>query len=240
MGRKKGENSPKNYFDKPEEEAVIEYLYGDPANRDKIFKEKLHKPFVKMVESLIKRYKYMREDISIEDLTNETISHVVNKFDKFKPETGNKAYSYYGTVAVNYLKGQLLKYSINKNRNISYEDISSDLEGDVRYTYEMDFDKKIETFDFIQIIIKELEKELATNLKLKENDRKVGLSVIDLLNNWEEFFIKNNSDEPSEMLKRNVILYYIRETSFLTHNEVRNSLKKFKVFYNLLKRDTYG
>jgi len=237
MGRKKSENSPKNYFDEPEEKAVIEYLYGDPANRDKVFNEKLNKPLNKMIESLIKRYRLMRDDISIDDLKNDTLSFLLTKFSKFDPGENKKAYSYYGTISVNYLKAQLLKYSKNKNRYLSYEDISSDLEENERYTYELDIEEKVETFDFIKVLIDKLQLEIETNEKLKPNDIKVGLAVIDLLENWENFI---DPEGKSNMLERNKILYYIRETSFLTSKEVRNSLKKFKILYQLIKDDVYN
>lgn len=248
MGRKKLENSPKYYFDEPEEQAVREFLTGDPANRDKVFKDVLYQPLLKMIESLIKRYKKMRADISIEDLITDTLSHVVSKFHKFQEtkkvmdENGNivekkyKAYSYFGTVAHNYLKGQLNLSNKNKIRNLSYEDISSDIEENMKYMYEMDFEEKVETFDFIQILIDKLEEEIKVNEKLKPNDIKVGKSVIDLLKNWENFI---DPEDQSNMLNRNKILYYIRETSFLTPKEVRNSLKKFKVLYQLIKSDVY-
>lgn len=240
MGRKKSINSPKNYFDKPEEEAVIEYLKSDSVTRDKIFNEKLYMPLRKMVESIIKRYGFIREDISFEELADETLSHVVYKFDKFIPAKNKKAYSYYGTVAHNYLKAQRIKYSTNKNRYVSYEDISSDLASDSKYGYEMSLETPIETFDFIQVIIDKLSDELLTNEKLKSNDIKVGTSIIDLLKNWEEFLKPEDDDsKKSQILNRNKILYYIRESSFLGHKEVRNSMKKFKVFYNLLKGDMY-
>ena len=224
------------YFDEKEELAVLEYLYGDPENRDKVFNEYLNAPLNKMIESLIKRYRLMREDVSIEDLKNDTLSFLLTKFSKFDPEEGKKAYSYYGTISVNYLKSQLEKYSKQKNRSISYEDISSDLEENEKYMYELSIDEKVETIDFIPMISQKIKDEIANNPKLKPNEKKVGHALVEILDNWESMI--TNTDK-SNILARNKILFAIRESTFLTSKEVRNALKKYKVLYMLLKKSVY-
>ena len=54
-----------------------------------------------------------------------------------KPAKGKKAYSYFGTICKNYLMGQIMKDNRDRNRKISYEDISYSLEQDVKYSYEI-------------------------------------------------------------------------------------------------------
>src|ERR1700753_1070586 len=98
MGRKRKEGSDKNYFGHEEELAVLEYLYGDPEKKNEVYRTKLKYPFEKMVESIIKKYRLYRDDISIEDLAVDTLSFLITKFDKFNPNNNTKAYSYYGTI----------------------------------------------------------------------------------------------------------------------------------------------
>ena len=214
----------------------IIYLYGESSEREKIYNEYHKKPLIKMVESLIKRYRWFIDDNSFEDLRDETFSHVLNKYDKFNPTENKKAYSYYGTVAVNYLKAQRIKHSKGKNRDISYEDISSSLEEDGRYIYEMEIEDKIETYDFIKILVEKLKEEIENNDNLKQNDIKVGWSIIELLQNWESLI---DPDDKTNMASRNRILYQLRESSFLNSKEVRNALKKYKSLYNVIKNDVY-
>jgi len=228
---------PALYFDEREELAVLEFLYGAPENRNKVFNDVLNKPLNTMVESIIKRYRLQREDVSIEDLINDTLSFLLIKFAKYDPEQGKKAYSYYGTVCKHYLISQLHKYSKDKNRNISYEDISSDLEENNKYAYELDIEKKVEIIDFIPMVSKSIKDEIENNHKLKPNDIKVGVSIIEILDNWESMI---DVDDKSNILARNKILYAIRESTFLTAKEVRNSLKKYKIIYEVLKNTTYS
>jgi hypothetical protein len=56
----------------------------------------------------------------------------MTKIDKFKPSKEKKAYSYFGTICKNYLMGQIIKDQKETNRKISYEDISYDLENNLR------------------------------------------------------------------------------------------------------------
>lgn len=224
------------YFDEPEELAVLEYLYGDPANRDKVFREKLNAPLNKMVESLIKRYRLMREDVSIDDLKNDTLSFLLTKFSKFDEKKDTKAYSYFGTICINHLRTELTKYSKRKNKSVSYEDISTDLEGNVKYMYEMNIEEKVETIDFIPMISQGIRNEINNNPKLKVNEKKVGEAIIEILENWETMI--TNKDK-SNILARNKILFAIRESTFLNAKEVRNALKKYKVLYDVLKKSTY-
>ena len=57
--------------------------------------------------------------------------------EKFKPAKGKKAYSYFGTICKNYLMGQIMKDNRDRNRKISYEDISSNLEEREDMSYSM-------------------------------------------------------------------------------------------------------
>jgi len=225
------------YFDEREELAVLDFLYGDPDNRNKVFNEVLNKPLNTMVESIIKRYRLQREDISIEDLIKDTLSFILIKFAKYDPEEGKKAYSYYGTICRNYLISQINKYYKDKNRNISYEDISSDLEENNNYAYELEVEKKTEIIDFIPMVSQSIKDEIEKNHKLKPNDIKVGVSIIEILDNWEKMI---DVDDKSNILARNKILYAIRESTFLTAKEVRNSLKKYKIIYTILKTSIYA
>lgn len=225
------------YFDEREELAVLEYLYGDPENRNKIFNEVLYKPLNIMVESIIKRYRLQRDDIPIEDTINDCLSFLLIKFSKYDHNEGKKAYSYYGTVCKHYLISQLTKSTKDKNRNISYEDISSDLEEDTKYAYEIELEKKVEIIDFIPMVSQSIKDEINNNHKLKSNDIKVGMAIIQILDNWEMMI---SSEDKSNILARNKILLAIRESAFLTAKEVRNSLKKYKTIYELLKSETYS
>ena len=235
MGRKRKNEDNKFYFDVEQEEAVLIFLTSeDNEERQRIFRDVLSKPLNKMAESIIKRYRLMRDDIDIDDLKNDTLSFLITKADKFKPEKNKKAYSYFGTICRNYLKGQLYKYSKNISRYLPYD---SSLDEDDRYSYELEVENKVEAYDFIPMVADRIEEEINNNRKLKPNDLKVGYAIMDLLRNWESFI---EPDDTSNILNRNKVLYYIRETTLLSVKDVRNSLKKFKTLYAIFKNEKQG
>lgn len=239
MGRKRKENNlRKVYFENAEEIAVKEYLLAETQEeKTKIFNAKLREPLRRLIEAIIKTYNLYRTDISMEELEMDTLSFLITKFNKFDPSKNAKAYSYYGTICKHYLMSQLVKFSKNRNRNVSYEDISSEIDDNPNYSYELKETPDIETVDFIKIISKKINEELETNKKLKPNEIKVGIAIVDILGNWEKLLL---GGEKSNVLARNRILYEIREATFLSPKEVRNALTKFKSMYFLLKADLYN
>ncbi len=235
--KKKEQDSNTYYFGETEEFAVREYLKTEQqADKEKIFNDLLKEPLEKMIESIIKRYRLVRDDMSIEDQQHDTLSFLATKFDKFNPEEGKKAYSYYGTVCKHYLMNERNKLSKRQIKNITYDDISSDIEDSEKYSYVMQDNQHIETIEFIGILLEKIKDEVVTNVKLKANELKIGYALIDLLENWEKIIL---SDEKSNILARNKVLFEMREMTFLTSKEVRNALKKYKTLYDFLKKKVY-
>ena len=92
-GRKRTTNL---YFGPEEEKAVVEFLTcEDDHKRNRIYNNSLRAPLNKMIESIIRRYKLYRKDMEFEDLHADTLSFLAMKMNKFEPEQGKKAYSYF-------------------------------------------------------------------------------------------------------------------------------------------------
>ena len=220
------------YFGPNEEEAVIKFLEStDETERNLIFNEWLKAPLDKMIESIIRRYKLYRKGMDFQEIHTDTHSFLMTKIDKFKPAKEKKAYSYFGTICKNYLMGQIIKDQKETNRKISYEDISSDLENSERFSYYIEKD----TLDYGSVITKFLI-ELETfiqNEKLSDNERKLGLALYDLFENYESIFIGNDNNK----FNKNIVLLSLREMTNLSTKEIRSSMKKFKLIYLNLIQD---
>ena len=127
-----------NYFDVREETAVRMFLTASTWNeKNQIYNEFLKAPLDKMIESIIRRYKLYRKDMEFIEIHQDTHSFLITKVDKFRPSKCKKAYSYFGTICKNYLMGQIIKDQKEFNRKISYEDISSSIENNESYSYEI-------------------------------------------------------------------------------------------------------
>lgn len=229
MPRKK---TQKFYFGDEQEEAVKQYLKTESEEeKNKIFNEYLRQPLITMSESIIRRYKLYRKDIEFQEIQDDTISFLITKIDKFNPEKNHKAYSYFGTICKNYLMGTRQKESKEFNRKISYEDISSNLDENEKYSYRID-DYGLDFNEIIAKLTYKLENFMEKE-NLTENERKLGYALIEIFNNFEIIFQIGEGNK----FNKNLILLSIREMTSLSTKEIRVSMKRFKKIYKGVLKD---
>lgn len=224
-----------NYFDVQEEAAVRMFLL-EPSweERNKIYNQYLRDPLDKMISSIIRRYKLYRKDMDFTEIHTDTHSFLMTKIEKFKPSKEKKAYSYFGTICKNYLMGQIIKDQKELNRKISYEDISTSIEENVKYSYSLENDY-VEANTIIEKFIDELKLYIDTE-SLSDNEKKLGYALMELFENYETIFMGADNNK----FNKNVILLSLREMTNLSTKEIRNSMKKYKKLYgsilgNILK-----
>lgn len=228
-GRKRTTNL---YFGPEEEKSVVEFLNcEDYHKRNLIYNKNLRAPLNKMIESIIRRYKLYRKDMSFDDLHADTLSFLVMKMNKFDPEQGNKAYSYFGTICKNYLLGQLLKSDKKMKTDLSYDDVYKSVEEMDEYQYSLDDNDKTPLDEFIKEISASIKAEVEHG-KLNANELSVGDALMQVLDNWETIF---EQVESGNKYNKNLILSYVRELSGLTTKDIRVAMRKYKKIYSVLK-----
>ena len=234
MARKKKD---RNYYGVDQEMAVIMFL--DATNveeREKIYREYLQEPINTMIESIIRTYKLYRQSYEFNDLHADTLSFLMTKFEKFKPEKGKRSFSYFGTICKNYLFGEMVK---EYKKNMSIVDIDQS-EGDIlkrdELLYRIDNDD-IDLTMFIESLASSIREDLKAD-NLSDNEFKVGHSLVKILEEWRELFSQVTDGKNSHKFNKNLILLYIRNMTGLNTKEIRNSMKRFKSLYKLFK-DSY-
>lgn len=233
-GRKR-KNTRKGYFYEEQEEAVINFLKAETKEeKNKIFQEILNPAFTKMIESIIRRYNLYPPDEIFDETFNDTMSFLMTKIEKFNPDSGYKAYSYCGTICKNYLIYKINQYAKNQKRNLPYDIVSSDLNEDIRYSYETEFNKNELFNDLIRGTIKDIKETINNkeNLKLNENEIKVGNALIQVLENWEDLFLQMGSNK----FNKSSILLFLKENTLLNTKEIRDGMKKYKEIYYFMKK----
>jgi len=204
--------------------------------RNALFNEWLKAPLDKMVEAIIRRYKLYRKGFTFEELHGDAVSFLMTKVHKFEAGRGKKAYSYFGTIAKNYMLGLLIKDEKYMKQTASYEDISQSCENDESLSYTIDGDK-FSMDDFIQKLTDGIKYELddadlPPKKQLNENERKVGYALIEILENWEEAF---QSMDGGAKYNKNSVLETMRNYTGLSTKDIRIAMKRFKELYELLK-----
>ena len=226
----------KGYFYEEQEQAVYDYINAqDPIEKNKIFNEWLKPAFTKMIESIIRRYKLYPPDECFDETFNDTISFLMTKIDKFNPNKGYKAYSYCGTICKNYLLFKLNQFKKQQTRQESYGDFYDVVNDSDTYVMEA-VGETNEDFlgDLIDNTCSEIKRIIEVNkeTKLTQDEKKVGLALIELFENWDDLFQEMGSNK----FNKSSILLYLKETTMLTTPEIRNSMKKYKTAYYSIKK----
>jgi hypothetical protein len=217
----------KIYFGEDQEKAVVNYLEStDETEKNKIFNEYLRDPLITMVESIIRRYKLYRKDMDFKEIHTDTMSFLITKINKFDHTKNTKAYSYFGTICKNYLMGAIQKDNKEQNRQVSYDDISSDVEDSTDLSYVIDE----HVIDYQAIIIKltaNLE-EFVENQNLNENEQKLGYALLEIFSNFDKIFQVGDGNK----FNKNLILLSLREMTSLSTKEIRIAMKRYKKIYD--------
>ena len=226
----------KGYFYEEQEQAVYDYINAqDQIEKNKIFNEWLKPAFTKMIESIIRRYKLYPPDECFDETFNDTISFLMTKIDKFNPNKGYKAYSYCGTICKNYLLFKLNQFKKQQTRQESYGDFYDVVNDSDTYVMEA-VGETNEDFlgNLIDNTCSEIKRIIEANkeTKLTQDEKKVGLALIELFENWDDLFQEMGSNK----FNKSSILLYLKETTMLTTPEIRNSMKKYKTAYYSIKK----
>lgn len=230
----------KGYFYEEQEEAVKRYLLStDEIERNRLFNTVLMPAFTTMIESIIRRYNLHIPNEEFDDTFNDTISFLMSKIEHFDPtklskKTGKpfKAYSYCGTVCKNYLLHKRIEYGKELERASSYDEMCDEINEDVRFS-----DNNIENTNFLAEVmegaadaIRDIMKN-SSRYSLNDKELKVGVALVDFMENWEDIM----STDGSNKLNKSTVLYQLREMTRLSTKEVRDSMKKYKKAYYVIK-----
>lgn len=227
------------YFGEEQEKAVVDFLNEKDSNiRNKIYNEHLRDAFDTMIESIIRRYKLYRKNFSFDNLHSDTLSYLILRANKFNPDIGKRAYSYYGTICKHYILGLMIKDTKMLNQTLDFDTSISTIHEDNRFIYELP-ETDYTLSDLIDTICEEIKLEIENDgkdnkKKMTDNERKVGEALIDILMNWEFLF---SSLQGGSKFNKNVILATIRENTNLVTKEVRIAMRRYKTIYDMVKED---
>ena len=227
----------KGYFYEREEQAVVDYIStSDEKEKNRIYNDILRPAFTKMVESIIRRYNLYPPDEEFQETFDDTISFLMTKLSCFKPNAGYKAYSYCGTICKNYLYYKINQFIKNQKRNTSYDSPSEEVlnvNDSMRFSYNDSDTGRTFISELTGSTVENIRKILGDSerLKLNENEKKVGMALVNLMTNWEELFAQMGSDK----FNKSSILLFLKETTMLNTKEIRDAMRIYKKKYYDIK-----
>ena len=187
------------YFTQETEDAIVLYNNtDDPEVRSDIYRDKIHYAFFKLTENIIHTFKFYYTEVDdIEHLQHEVICFLLSKLDKFDPSRGDKAYSYFGTIAKRYL---ILQNQKNYKKRVDKAPVSI-LEEDENHSYHIDSDN---VNDRLSLFIDEYIDYCTENIFQffpKGNDAQVADAILEIFRKREDIDVFN----------KKALYIYIRE-----------------------------
>jgi hypothetical protein len=215
MSRTKRKKS-KIYFGLAAQEAVEDFLLTEKRiEKHKIFNEKLHAPFSKLIENIVFTYRFINLGEPVESLQLECLSHVYLNLHKYKPEKG-KAFSYFGTMVKNYLIQKTTK--AKKVQDVDYIDEMS--ENKVEQLIVSRPEKEQELLDFNEHLVAIVARHLDKNLKhiKNQNEKKVTQALLQLIEYKDELDLYNKKQ----------LYVLLRELTDLPTKKITQALNKIR------------
>ena len=214
-----------NYFTKLHEDAIVKYANSTcRKEKTKLYGSLIQPAFDEMVNKIIFTYKFNTLP-NIDPLRDDCKVWLTTILDKYDPNKGSKAFSYFSVVTKNWLIHKVKTNSKRLKREASYEQIvetggsdslgtSSDVE---------DYAEKREEMEFWNSLLTQV--DAWDTGSLKQNEKAVLEAVKVLLHNIEDI----------EIFNKKAVYLYLRELTGLNTKQVVNNLNKLREKYRVFK-----
>jgi len=223
MARKRRKRTKRLYFTQEHEDAIIAYNNStDPRERTLLYSRYIQPAFNEMVDKIVFTYKFTNLP-NIEDLREECKIYLTTILNKYNPDKGSKAFSYFSVITKNWFIHKVKKNNQQNKREMDIEDLTADHQlefASVRIRYE----EKRQQEEFWNLLWEEIEGW--EKMKLKANEEKVLKAVKILL---------QDKDNPELIFNKKAIYLYIREITGLNTKQVVNNLNKLRAKYRIFK-----
>lgn len=218
--RKKG----RHYFTKDHENAIVQYVStNDIKERTELYVVLIQPAFSELVDKIVYTYKFSNLP-NIDLLREECKIWLTTILEKYDPDKGSKAFSYFSVITKNWFIHKVKKNNQRHKREIQMADLSKNMEQRHMSSSE-NYDVIRERKEFwIHLWNEILSWEEMT---LKENEKKVLDAVKILLENSENI----------EIFNKKAVYLYLREITGLNTKQVVNCLNKMRIRYRGFKDD---
>lgn len=220
MPRKKSKKN--HYFTQVHEDAIVKYASTEDRElRSKLYEEYIQPAFDDMVDKIIYTYRfttlpnidYLRADCKV------WLTTILNKYD---PNKGSKAFSYFSVVTKNWFIHKVKRTKKRLQTEVFMEDVLNELDENLVSEDPSYFDKRSE-MEFWMSLNSEI--DTWDSFMIKENEKKVLMAVRILL----------DSADQIEIFNKKAIYLYLREITGLNTKQVVNNLNKLRKRYRTFK-----
>ena len=210
----------KRYFTEVHEQAIIDYaLSQELRERTKLYKVYIRPVFHEMVDKIVYTYKFNTLP-NVDSLKEECKVWLVTILEKFDPEKGHKAFSYFSVITKNWFIQKTKKNKSKLIREVEFENIHTVQE---KLIVENQYHNLREKEEFFLLLADEVQKW--KKLNLRENELRV-LEAVQIL---------FDERENIEIFNKKAIYLYLREITGMNTKQIVNNLNKIRQRYKVFK-----
>jgi hypothetical protein len=176
-----------------------------------------------MVDKIVFTYKFTNLP-NIDSLRDECKIWLMTILEKYDPNRGSKAFSYFSVITKNWFIHKVKRQQKRNAREVDYANIPKAYEEKYLSTNESYITER-EHDEFWQSFYIEIQSWDSS--LMKDNDLRVYQAIIILF----------ESKEDIEIFNKKAIYLYLREITGLNTKQIVNSLKKFRKRYSNFKQD---
>ena len=212
------------YFTQDHENAIIDYCKSEcRKEKEQLYIQWIQPAFNEMVDKIVFAYKFTSLP-NIDDLRMECKVWPTTILDKYDPNKGSKAFSYFSVITKNWFIHKVKKNTKRLQREVPYEEAELELETtfvDPGQTYFVET-LKTEFWDNLWVEIDTWDSDFE-----KDQERRVYEAVKVIL----------ESADQIDILNKKAIYLYLRELTGLNTKQVVTQLNKMRSRYHMFKKD---
>ena len=213
----------RHYFTQVHEDAIVQYANTESVKvRTQLYIDLIQPALDEMVDKIVFTYKFTSLP-NIDPLRDECKVWLTMILDKYDPNKGSKAFSYFSVITKNWFIHKVKKNAKKNRQEVDFEDIPKSIVQEKLVTYNQ-YEIRREKEEFWESFYIEV-KSWDTGA-LKANEYKV-LQAIRIL---------FESSEDIEIFNKKAVYLYMREITGLNTKQIVNSLNKMRVKYRDFKK----
>ncbi len=223
--RTRRKRTKNNYFTKIHEKAIVDYCSTSCLKqRTSLYIQFIEPAFSEMVNKIIFTYKFnnLPNIDSLRDDCKIWLTTILNKYD---PNKGSKAFSYFSVVTKNWFIHKVKKNSKKIRTEVSFENLVENGGSDILGTSseENEYTSRRIELEFWNTLLVNLDAWDTDNLKVNEKNTLRAVKV--LLHNVDDI----------EIFNKKAVYLYLRELTGLNTKQVVNNLNKIREKYRTFK-----
>ena len=212
------------YFTAEHEQAILDYCTTESRAEKEVLYEKLIQPaFNQMVDKIVFSYKFTSLP-NIDELRMECKVWLTTILDKYDPNRGSKAFSYFSVITKNWFIHKVKRNTKRLQREVPYEE--AELEIQTNFVDPGD-----------QYYQNRVSKEFWKNLWEEINSWEVDFEKESEQKVYQAVKIVLSSVEDIEIFNKKAVYLYLRELTGMNTKQIVTHLNKMRSRYKDFKKD---